>query len=97
MKLFLSKTSPFARKVRMTAHSLGLLKEIEMISVDVYQKDDHYKKINPLIKIPALMTREEEILKALDRKKAGAPAPPEGLFLWKVYYPRELDNRCREL
>lgn len=37
------------------------------------------------------------ILKVLDRQKAGVPAPPEGLFLWKVYYPRELDNRCREL
>lgn len=37
------------------------------------------------------------ILNILDRQKAGVPAPPEGLFLWKVYYPRELDNRCREL
>ena len=38
-----------------------------------------------------------KILLALDRKVAGPPAPPEGLFLWKVYYPRELDNKCREL
>jgi tRNA pseudouridine38-40 synthase len=37
------------------------------------------------------------ILQVQDRTKAGPPAPPEGLFLWKVYYPRELDNRCREL
>lgn len=39
----------------------------------------------------------KRILEAQDRKKAGPPAPPEGLFLWKVYYPRDLDNRCREL
>jgi tRNA pseudouridine38-40 synthase len=39
----------------------------------------------------------KRILNALDRTKAGPPAPPEGLFLWKVYYPRELDNKCREL
>ena len=39
----------------------------------------------------------KKILAALDRKIAGPPAPPEGLFLWKVYYPRELDNKCREL
>jgi tRNA pseudouridine38-40 synthase len=39
----------------------------------------------------------KSILLAMDRKKAGPPAPPEGLFLWKVYYPRKLDNRCREL
>jgi len=91
VKLFLSKTSPFARKVRMTAHSLGLLKEIEMISVDVYQKDDHYKKINPLIKIPALMTREEEILtnspficQYLASLKTGSQFFPNGPELWKA-------------
>lgn len=39
----------------------------------------------------------KKILAALDRQVAGPPAPPEGLFLWKVYYPRELDNKCREL
>jgi tRNA pseudouridine38-40 synthase len=39
----------------------------------------------------------KRILEALDRKVAGPPAPPEGLFLWKVYYPRELDKKCREL
>jgi tRNA pseudouridine38-40 synthase len=39
----------------------------------------------------------KRILELRDRQKAGPPAPPEGLFLWKVYYPRELDNRCREL
>lgn len=39
----------------------------------------------------------EKILLAKDRKIAGPPAPAEGLFLWKVYYPRELDNKCREL
>lgn len=38
-----------------------------------------------------------EILKAEDRTKAGAPAPPQGLFLYKVYYPQELDNKCLEL
>ncbi len=37
------------------------------------------------------------ILEAHDRTQAGPPAPPEGLFLWKVYYPRELDKKCREL
>lgn len=37
------------------------------------------------------------ILESMDRQAAGPPAPAEGLFLWKVYYPRELDNKCREL
>lgn len=39
----------------------------------------------------------QNIIKALDRKVAGPSAPPQGLFLWQVYYPKELDNRCREL
>jgi tRNA pseudouridine38-40 synthase len=38
-----------------------------------------------------------KILKAMDRRQAGPPAAPQGLFLWQVYYPKELDNRCREL
>lgn len=38
-----------------------------------------------------------EIIQLKDRKLAGPPAPPQGLYLWKVYYPKELDNRCREL
>lgn len=39
----------------------------------------------------------KEILKACDRRRAGAPAPAEGLFLWRVYYPQDLDKRCRPL
>lgn len=33
-----------------------------------------------------------EILKARDRKKAGPTAPPQGLFLWQVFYPVEKTN-----
>lgn len=39
----------------------------------------------------------KEILKAKDRQKAGPPAPPQGLFLMKVYYPQNLDKRCIEI
>jgi tRNA pseudouridine38-40 synthase len=38
-----------------------------------------------------------EILQAKDRQKAGPAAPPQGLFLKRVYYPKELDNRCRQI
>lgn len=37
------------------------------------------------------------ILDKKDRKSAGWTAPPHGLFLSKVYYPRELDKKCLEL
>lgn len=42
-------------------------------------------------------TDVSEILRAKDRRVAGPPAPPQGLYLMKVYYPLDLDNRCREL
>ncbi|RYZ81432.1 MAG: tRNA pseudouridine(38-40) synthase TruA, partial [Proteobacteria bacterium] len=39
----------------------------------------------------------KKIIAAQDRVKAGPAAPAEGLFLMRVYYPLELDNRCREI
>lgn len=33
------------------------------------------------------------ILKSLDRQKAHAPAEPQGLFLDRVYYPKDLKNQ----
>jgi tRNA pseudouridine38-40 synthase len=38
-----------------------------------------------------------EILLSQDRVKAWAPAPPQGLYLMRVYYPQDLDIRCREI
>jgi tRNA pseudouridine38-40 synthase len=37
------------------------------------------------------------ILETLDRGKAGATAPPQGLYLSRVFYPPTLDNECRKL
>jgi tRNA pseudouridine38-40 synthase len=38
-----------------------------------------------------------EILQTNDRKNAGPAAPAQGLYLMRVYYPQDLDNRCLEL
>lgn len=37
------------------------------------------------------------IMKAKDRRKALGTARPEGLHLYRVFYPRDLDNKCRSL
>ncbi len=38
-----------------------------------------------------------EILQAKSKQKAFRPAPACGLFLYELYYPSELDNRCRKI
>ena len=50
------------------------------------------------------MQRYEQILNnwraiflAKDRKMALKTAPADGLYLYKVYYPSELDRKCQEI
>lgn len=38
-----------------------------------------------------------EILAKKDRNQAGPSAPAEGLFLFRVYYPSDLDNECLKI
>ncbi len=38
-----------------------------------------------------------EIINAHDRRMALSTAPPCGLHLYRVYYPQDLDNKCRKL
>lgn len=53
MKLYQAPASPYARKVVMTAHELGLLSKIEL-KLTSPQSDDAYGKVNPVHRIPAL-------------------------------------------
>jgi tRNA pseudouridine38-40 synthase len=39
----------------------------------------------------------KKIMEACDRKRAGSAAAAQGLHLYRVYYPRELDKRCQAL
>ncbi len=60
MKLYFSPASPFVRKVRVTAHELGLSERIELISITLTPVSPHeqLRSSNPLGKIPALLTDE---------------------------------------
>lgn len=42
-------------------------------------------------------TEITRIIEARDRRQAGPSADPQGLFLWRVFYPADLDKRCRPL
>ena len=64
MKLYFSPTSPYARKVRISAHELGFSGKIELVSIALTPVSPHdaLRASNPLGKIPALITDEGEAL-----------------------------------
>ena len=54
MKLRSAPFSPFGRKVKIVAHALDLMKDIEVIVTDTMKTDDPLRLENPLGKIPSL-------------------------------------------
>jgi glutathione S-transferase len=58
VQLYFNPASPYVRKVRVTAHELGLSDEIELISVSLTPVSPHeaVRSSNPLGKIPALIS-----------------------------------------
>ncbi len=60
MKLLCSHTSPYARKVRIVALEKGI--ELEEILTNPLESPDWLLKVNPLSKVPALITRSGETL-----------------------------------
>lgn len=56
MQLRYSPTSPFVRKVRITAIEAGLQDKIEHISTDPWSPETDLRKTNPLSKVPCLIT-----------------------------------------
>ena len=60
MQLYFNPASPFVRKVRVTAHELGLSDRIELVSVSMTPVSPHdgLRSNNPLGKIPALITED---------------------------------------
>ena len=54
MKLYASHTSPYARKVRILIHELGLVEQVEIITLSPMEPDARQRFAHPLNKIPAL-------------------------------------------
>ncbi|MFM2129788.1 MAG: hypothetical protein RL477_1334 [Pseudomonadota bacterium] len=60
MKLYQSPTSPFVRMVRAAAEIKGLAGRIELM--DARKDQAAFEKLNPLNKVPTLVTDEGEVL-----------------------------------
>jgi glutathione S-transferase len=94
MKLTFSPGSPFARKVRIAAIELGLIDKIEMVPTTVApaQANPDYSKITPLMKLPALLLDNGDlivdsyvIVEYLDELAGGGKLiPASGPNRWKV-------------
>jgi glutathione S-transferase len=56
MQLYMSHTSPYARKVRVFALELGLEAQIDEVPVNPTEDPEALVAVNPVSKIPALVT-----------------------------------------
>ena len=91
MILYGSTMSPFARMVRVVARETGAIEIIREVIADPWG-DDTFRRINPLGKIPAFLTDEDDVLydspvicEYLDASRDGPPLfPPQGRHRWRT-------------
>jgi glutathione S-transferase len=62
MKLHHTSTSPYVRKVMVTAHETGLIDRIEIIPTPVWDPKTDISGVNPLGKVPTLVTDDGTLL-----------------------------------
>jgi glutathione S-transferase len=94
MKLYFAALSPFVRKVRVAAMEMGLDKKIELVTVSTspVAMNADLTKVNPLGKLPALVTDEGDLLfdsavivEYLDALAGGGKViPAKGADRWRV-------------
>lgn len=84
MQLRHAETSPFARKVRVLAQEAGLAEQMEVVVANPYDTASDLNSLNPLGKVPVLITDEGEALcdspvicQYLDSRHSGAKFTPE--------------------
>ncbi len=97
MKLYLSLTSPYARKVRMVVHELGLADLVNEVVVDPYNAPADFLQANPLSKVPTLVTEKGEalpdsklIVEYLLTRGRGLTALPRGAQRWALLRRQQL-------
>jgi glutathione S-transferase len=90
-KLYYAPTSPFVRKVMVSAHCLGLVEQIETLASAAHpvNRDERIAHFNPLAKVPALQTADglmlydsRVICEYLNAHAGGSLFPREGMQRW---------------
>jgi glutathione S-transferase len=93
MRIFYSATSPFVRKCLVSAHELGLFERLELIPAAPHpvNRDRSVVALNPLGKVPALVTDEGAVLydsrvicEYLDSLGDGRLLPAPGVTRWSL-------------
>ncbi len=100
MKLRYSPTSPYTRKVSVTAIELGLAGRIERILTDTQDRDNGIAEHNPLGKVPALILDDGSVLydspvicEYLDTRHEGPRLfPAEGPERWTALRQQALGD-----
>lgn len=91
MKLFYSPASPYARKVRAVAVEAGLDGRLELVTAAPLDSADPLHAVNPLGRVPALVTEEGNwlvdspvICEYLDYMGGSGLFPPAGEARWEA-------------
>ncbi|MEK6806852.1 MAG: glutathione S-transferase N-terminal domain-containing protein [Pseudomonadota bacterium] len=91
MKLYCSKTSPYARKVRVAIQELGIADSIEEVHGDPFTPTPDFLIANPLSKLPALVNERGDampdsqlILDYLTSRYPGLAPLPRGNKRWET-------------
>ena len=91
MQLYVSRTSPYARKALVLAHEVGLVDKIEVIETNPFDSAPELLAHNPLSKIPTLVTHDDQVLydsrvicEYLDSLHDGLRFIPAGSSRWRV-------------
>lgn len=102
MQLYINPASPFVRKVRVTAHELGLAGQIELVTISLTPVSPHeaLRSSNPIGKIPTLITDDgaslydsSVICEYLDALAGGSRLfPPSGAARWTALRRQALAN-----
>jgi glutathione S-transferase len=100
MQLRYSPTSPYVRKVSVTAIELGLAERIERIPTDTMDPTSDLSDHNPLSKVPTLILESGEVLydspvicEYLDSLHDGAKIfPPAGPERWQALRQQTLGD-----